>query len=107
MNVSILDSVGDYCLQRASDRGLGRELAAVEETVRSSPTSSRWAVETSATRSRSGDDRRLSGERCDGCCTIGEEIVQQPPQPVLFTPGPVRRVPKLEEEFSTSSGEER
>ena len=39
---------------------------------------------------------------------IGEEIVQQPPLPVFFfTPGPVRRVPKLGKEFTICSCLER
>ena len=75
------------------------ELTTAGETVGSSPTSSRWALETPVTRTRLGDGRRLSGERCGGCGTIGEEIVQQPPQPVFLTPGPIRRVPKLGKVF--------
>ncbi len=64
------------------------ELATAGETVGSSPTSSRRALETLVTRTRMGDGRRLSGERCGGCGMIGEEIVQQPPQPVFFYTGP-------------------
>ena len=52
-----------------------RKLATAEETIGSSPTFSRWALETPLTRTRLGDGRRLSGERCGGCGTIGEEIV--------------------------------
>jgi len=59
------------------------ELATGEETVGSSPTSSRWALETTTIRTRLGYGRRLSGECCGGCGTIGEEIVHQPPQPVF------------------------
>ena len=42
------------------------------------------------TRTRLGAGKRLSGERCGGFGTIGEEIVQQPPQPVFLNtkPGP-------------------
>ena len=42
------------------------------------------------TRARLGSGKRLSGERCGGCGTIGEEIVQQPPHPVFLNtkPGP-------------------
>ena len=54
----------------------------------SSPTSSRWVLETPATRIRLGYGRRLSGERYGGCGTIREEIVQQPPQPVFFNTMP-------------------
>jgi hypothetical protein len=75
------------------------ELAAAEETVGSSSTSSRWVLETPVTRARLGADKRLRGERCSDCGTIGEEIVHQPPQPVFLTPGPARRVPKLGKEF--------
>ena len=59
-----------------------------EKAAGSSPTSSRWALETPITRARMGAGRRLSGERCGGCGTIGEEIVQQPPQSVFFNTGP-------------------
>ncbi len=52
------------------------ELATAEETKGSSPTSSRWALETLATRARLDDGRRLSGERFGSCGSIGEEIVQ-------------------------------
>ncbi len=65
-----------------------RELATAEGTIGSSPTSSRWALETLATRARLGDGRRLSGEHCGGCGTLGEETVREPPQSVLLNTGP-------------------
>jgi len=51
------------------------EIATGEGTIGSSSTSSRWALETLAARTRLGYGMRLSGEGYGGCGTIGEETV--------------------------------
>jgi hypothetical protein len=79
-SVEYLHSMSGTWLQFASDRGFGGNSRLAEETIRSSPTSSRWALETPVTRARMGAGIRLNGERCGGCGTFGEEIVHRPPQ---------------------------
>ncbi len=75
------------CLQRPRIVG-AEEPAIAVRPAGCSPISSWWALKALATRARLGDGRRLSGERCGGCGTIGEEIVQHPPQPAFVYAGP-------------------
>ena len=52
--------------------------------ARCPPTSSWWALETPVILARRGSYRRTSGGHGGGGCTIGGEIVQQPPSRVFF-----------------------
>ncbi len=94
------------CLRRPRIAGAEKP-ATADGPAGSSPTSSRWALETPITRARLGAGRRLSGERCGGCGMIGEEIVRQPPQPAFFNAGPGPTGTHTRKGVKNNSGEER
>jgi hypothetical protein len=78
-----------------------------EKAAGSSPTSSRWALETPMTRARLGSGRRLRGSAAEVAVRSGRRSCSNRRYRCFLTPGPVRRVPKLGKEFTRCSGLER
>jgi hypothetical protein len=78
-----------------------------EKAAGSSPTSSRWALETPMTRARLGSGRRLRGSAAEVAVRSGRRSCSNRRYRCFLTPGPVRRVPKLGKEFTRRSGLER